>query len=620
MSESVFAGLGGGQGIAATAKYNPHLWSADELRAIFVVRQRELATIMDGIRSVPAGGVPQHMLITGQRGMGKSTLLQRVALAVNDDAKVNQTWLALRFPEEQYTVSTPGELWSNVVGALADTLERQGLPIEAIDAQLLTLGQMPMSAREEAALAWLAQWCGQHQKRLVLLMDNADLLFANLAGAAANKRGSGPDGGASALWRVRKVLQHSPHFFWLGGSYQPLEVSGLYSDAFLDFFQLIELRPLTLLEMQTAILALARTFGAGRGLDGDAAEDEVRRMLNARPERLRAMRQFAGGNPRTTITLYEIFAAGGQESVRSDLERLLDVLTPLYKARLEILADQMRKVLAHVMESWSPISAKALADVSGIAVNMVSAQLLRLEQEGLVEKVSLSGRKRQGYQVSERFFNIWYLMRNSPRNARARVGCLLEFMQLWYSKAEMRSMEKSRGIDYSRKMTRDTHKVEQVRDYGEWAVPRQTKNSAVPDDSPANLGQMFAVSKRKAEATEQYRLALQMAETSDHPLRLQAHCWLGNSDLALQSLDALAEQARQGDGNAFANLKQQCYQIRAIGSGNALCELMERSAYAGFLQPFALALRLANGEKAALLDVPAEVRSLAEDILLQITS
>jgi Flp pilus assembly protein TadD/energy-coupling factor transporter ATP-binding protein EcfA2 len=499
MSEAMFAGLGGGwgggQGIAATVKYNPHLWSADELRAIFVLRQHELATILAAIRAVPAGSVAQHMLITGQRGMGKSTLLQRVALAVAEDAEASQSWLALRFPEEQYTVSTPAELWRNVIGALADTLERQGLPIEAIDLELLKLGEMPMAQREEAALDWLNQWCDKQQKRLVLLMDNTDLLFSNLAGAAANKRAGGPDGGASALWRVRKVLLHSPHFFWLGGSYQPLEVSGLYSDAFLDFFQLIELRPLTLLEMQTAILALARTFGAGLGLRGEAAENEVRRMLEARPERLRAMRQLTGGNPRTTISLYELFAVAGQESVRSDLERLLDALTPLYKARLDILADQMRKVLAHVMECWAPVTAKALSDVSGIAVGMVSTQLVRLEQEGLVEKVSLSGKKRQGYQVAERFFNIWYLMRNAPRSARARVGWLVEFMRLWYSKDEMQGIAKSRWLahrdgghcdfaelEYSRALARAMPKSAQERQYLDWAVFRQARKSAALSD------------------------------------------------------------------------------------------------------------------------------------------
>lgn len=904
MSESNMAvfgsAWGGGHGIAAPAKYNPHLWSAAELRAIFVVRQRELANILAAVRAVPAGGVPQHMLITGQRGMGKSTLLQRVALGVAEDAQLSQSWLALRFPEEQYTVSTPGELWSNVIGALADTLERQGLPIEAIDLELLKLGQMGQAQREESALAWLEQWCQQHQKRLLLLMDSTDLLFANLAGSAANKRSSAHDGDASALWRVRKVLLHAQHFFWLGGSYQPLEAKGLYSDAFLDFFQLIELRPLTLQEMQTAILALARTFGAGRGLLGEAAEQEVKRMLDERPERLRAMRQLTGGNPRTTITLYELFAAGGQESVRSDLERLLDAMTPLYKAKLEILADQMRKVLAHVMESWAPITAKSLADVSGIAVGVVSTQLLRLEQEGLVEKVSLSGKKRQGYQVAERFFNIWYLMRNAPRSARARVGWLVEFMRLWYSGGELQNIAKSRWLthrdggycdfaelEYSRAVARAMPKSAQERKNLDWAVYKHARKSAaladlfdlqgddadystpedylarldkvrvgltaVPLDEPeksawvrevmcaydltlaekeeiakacqektaeeiatarqnfqdsrdwliefygaegvgqleqaiergdffpdcpelplaltqievcfsslpsafaasvdllsgyqadpavemvckkaiefmpnsprlwfalslhfgesknraveqeaayrhaikldanwalpwlalgdllqyetnryeeaevayrqaidldptwaepwtylghlqyklnrydeaeeayrsgilcdesnpllyANLGRLFAKSKRDEEASQQYRLTLQNAGTADQNIVLQAHCYLGNRDLALQALDALAEPASKAEGNAFAQLREQCYEIHSIGLGNTLRELMERSSYAGFLQPFALALSAANGESEALQDAPAEVRSLAEEILLQINS
>ena len=603
------AGWGGGHGIAAAAKYNPHLWSAAELRAIFVVRQRELADILEAIRAVPPAGVPQHMLITGQRGMGKSTLLQRVALAVNDDAQVSQSWLALRFPEEQYTVSTPAELWANVIGALADALERQGQPFEEIDFQLLQLGAMAMPQREEAALAWLKQWCDEHQKRLLLLVDSTDLLFSNLAGAAANKRGAAHDGGASALWRVRKVLLHSAHFFWLGGSYQPLEVNGLYSDAFLDFFHLIELRPLTLLEMQTAILALAHTFGAGLGLRGDAAQVEVKRMLEARPERLRAMRQLTGGNPRTTIILYELFAAGGQESVRSDLERLLDAMTPLYKARLEILADQPRKVLAHVMESWAPVTAKTLADVSGIAVSTVSTQLTRLEQEGLVEKTAMSGTKRQGYQVSERFFNIWYLMRNAPRSARARVGWLVEFMRLWYSKDELQGIAKTRwllhrdgkhcdfaGLEYSRAVARAMPKAEQERRQLDWAV----------------------LLHRNEEASEEYRVALKMSAETDHNLRLQAYCWLGDDAAALQSLNTLVEQASKGEGDAFYRLKEQCYEINAIGLGKKLVELMTASAYAGFLQPFTLALRAANGEPDVLLDAAVEVRGLAEEILLQI--
>lgn len=477
-------------GIAATAKYNPHLWSPDELRAIFVARQRELATILEVLRSAAPDVAPQHLLITGQRGMGKSTLLQRVALAVEDDPALHQTWLPLRFPEEQYTVSTPAELWSNVIGALGDALERHEQPTAEIDAELAHLMNLPKEQREDSALTWIKQWCETHHQRLLLLIDSTDLLFANLAGGDANKRGTKQDGGASALWRVRKALLHSPHLLWLGGSYQPLEANGLYSDAFLDFFQLIELRPLTLAEMQTAIQAMARVFGAGRGLLGDEAEAEVKRALTTRPERLRAMRQLTGGNPRTTVMLYELFAAGGRDNVRADLERLLDAMTPLYKARLEVLADQPRKVLAHVMEHWAPVTAKALARAAALPVSSVSAQLTRLEQEGLVEKTPLSGTKRLGYQCSERFFNIWYLMRNAPRGARARVGWLVEFMRLWYSNDELQGLARTRrnkhrdGVDcngseleYSRAIAYAMPKDTQERRQLDWAVFQQARKS-----------------------------------------------------------------------------------------------------------------------------------------------
>lgn len=540
---------GNRNGIAATAKYNPHLWSPGELRGIFVARQRELETIVQALKTADSACAPQHLLITGQRGMGKSTLLQRVALAAEDDEELRKTWLPLRFPEEQYTVSTPAELWSNVMGALADAQERQGKATHEIDSQLAQLAHLPAAEREEAGLSWLHKWCETHQKRLLLLVDSTDLLFANLAGGDASHRGAKQDGGAFALWRVRRTLLHAPHLFWLGGSYQPLEANGLYSDAFLDFFQLIELRPLSLVEMQTAIAAMARVFGAGRGLQGDQAEAEVTRLLKDNPERLRAMRQLTGGNPRTTVMLYELFAAGGRDSIRADLERLLDAMTPLYKAKLEVLADQPRKVLAHVMEHWAPISAKALAQAAHLSVSTVSAQLTRLEQEGLVEKTPLSGTKRAGYQASERFFNAWYLMRNAPRGARSRVGSLVAFMQLWYS--------------------------------------QDAQNRPQPDT------------------------CLQAQEP-------EAAYWLGNADLALQTLEALAERATSGNGQAFAELKQQCVECHAIGLSIPLAGLMERSRFANFLQPFALALRVASGEKDALLDVAVEMRGLAEDVLRQI--
>ena len=117
--------------------------------------------------------------------MGKSTLLHRVALAIEDEPEYEKTWLPVRFPEEQYTVGTLAELWSNVLGAIGDALERamekdkesddkaspysqSDMGLSEIDRQLQILDTLPLDKRESRALSWINQWCDQHQKRLLL--------------------------------------------------------------------------------------------------------------------------------------------------------------------------------------------------------------------------------------------------------------------------------------------------------------------------------------------------------------------------------------------------------------------------------------------------------------------
>ena len=414
-------------GFSAISKYNPHLWTPAQLRAIFVARQRELADLTQTLRDLPTGTVGQHCLLVGARGMGKSTLMQRLALAVEDDASLSATWLPLRFPEEQYTVHTLAQFWANVLDSLADALERHGQPAEAIaaiDATATRLAALPPAEQAEAALQALRHISQTQDQRLLLLVDNTDLLLHNI--------------GPQAQWVLRQVLQSEPRLLWVGGSYQSLEANSQYHDAFLDFFRITELRPLSLDEMRQALLALAHTFG------GEASQAQMQHQLQAQPERLPTLRLLSGGNPRTTVMLYELLASGHAGHVRSDLEALLDNMTPLYKARLDALADLPRKLLAHILGHWAPMSLGQLAQASQIPKTSISPQLQRLELEGLIEKTRLHGTTRSGYQAAERFFNIWYLMRLAPRRQRTRLGWLVEFMRMWFSQDELCALARSR--------------------------------------------------------------------------------------------------------------------------------------------------------------------------------
>lgn len=448
--------------INAAIKYNPHLWGPEELRAIFVVRQTDLADIVAAVRDTPATQVPQHILVCGHRGMGKSTLLRRLALSINDTPELSAQWLPLVFPEEQYTVRTLAELWLNVLDALADALEQAGAApdeLALLDARVCQIADMPPVEAESAAIDLLTRWVADHQRGLVLLIDSSDLLLNSLAhgeGKAAKHAGN-----ANALWRLRNVLSHQPGLFWIGASYQALESHHQYQDAFHDFFAQHELRPLDLAEMRSAMLALALRFGAGRGLQGEAAEKEMARILDTRPERLKTLRLLSGGNPRTMVTLYELFAAGGDDSIQADLKRLLDIMTPLYKARMEALSEQPQKIFAHIMESWSPIGVRELAAEAGIPATTISGQLARLEVEGLIEKARLPGKtKRSGYQASERFFNVWYLMRYGTRRLRQRLTWAVQFMRLWFSREELSSMAGARSGRHARGEINDLGNLE----------------------------------------------------------------------------------------------------------------------------------------------------------------
>jgi tetratricopeptide (TPR) repeat protein len=427
--------------MGALTKYNPQLWSARELRAIFVARQRELDTALQVIKSATRDDpshAGQHLLVTGPRGMGKTTLLHRIALSVEDDPGLSPHWTPLRFPEELYTVSTPGEFWSRVFGLLIDHLAYQGQATTALDVALQALYTLEPAAQETQALAHLQTWCTEQGRKLILLVDNTDLLFNNLAAAdPARAHHKSRKLSSPAIWSLREVLQHAPHFLWIGGSYLPLESQGDYNDAFLDFFQAIELKPMTEAEMHMALLALARAFAQARNLTEEKAEEDMQRSLAQEPARLPALRILTGGNPRALAYLYELILSGGEASLRVDLDRMLDNVTALYKHRLEVLPEQSRKVFAHLLEAWNPINAADLAKAARLPTGTVSTHLARLQADGLVQGVRTPLSKRTHFQASERLFNIWYLMRAAGRSAKIRVQWLVEFLRLWYNPAAL---------------------------------------------------------------------------------------------------------------------------------------------------------------------------------------
>src|SRR3990172_8744770 len=99
-------------------KHNPMFLTEAELEASFVVREAELQLLLGIIRE-NTGPVNQHVIIIGTRGMGKTMLVRRLALAVRQDKLLAQNWYPGILPEEIYDVANEGEVWLRVLERIA---------------------------------------------------------------------------------------------------------------------------------------------------------------------------------------------------------------------------------------------------------------------------------------------------------------------------------------------------------------------------------------------------------------------------------------------------------------------------------------------------------------------
>jgi len=247
---------------------------------------------------------------------------------------------------------------------------------------------------------------------LLLLLDNADLILERLR---------------DQHWALRETLQSEPALLVYGASARAIEASYKYDAAFYDFFRIDELKGLTEEELRATLIRLAEIGNT----------PSVTETVNTDPARIRTLHTLTGGNPRTAVLLYGVLAQGLGGNVRSDLEGLLDRVTPLYKARFEELPEQSQKLVDALALRWDPATARTLADDLGWEINPTSAQLNRLQTQGLVEKTEPYKSKRTLFQIGERFFNVWYLMRAS-RRVRRKLTWLVRFLRMFFSAEELR--------------------------------------------------------------------------------------------------------------------------------------------------------------------------------------
>ena len=347
----------------------------------------------------------------GPRGSGKTSLLLRVAAEVLRDADLSARFFPIVFAEESYEVSTAGEFWLECVSRLADQAPRRDgdIDLHRTFEELRTVHDD--RTLEDRCLGVLQDFADREKKRLVLIVENLNMMFRDM-------------GGDDAGWRLRKALQTEPRIVLLASATSSFDQMNDPKEALYELFRVIRLHPLdtedcaTLWQTVSGQARAPQTIQALRILTGGSP-----RLLTHRgPVRHQSVVPRAdGGSPRSGRRPYRVFQEPPRCAPGAGAKGI--------SSPLPISGSRRTRARSRNGPGSGPASAVP--------------SLARLVDRGAVE-VSGGSARRKLYYLTERLYNIYYLMRRA-RGPAPLIDALIRFMEAYYSTDELRELRRPHG-------------------------------------------------------------------------------------------------------------------------------------------------------------------------------
>lgn len=377
---------------ANTMTYNPAFLGEEALVAAFVARGRDLAGILEIVQG-NTGATNQHVIVIGPRGIGKTTLVLRVAAELRRDPTRVGGVYPIVFAEESYEVHDAASLW---LQALYHLGRQTGAP-RWQQAHERLRSETDANRVRGLALAELHEFSEAEGKRLLLIVENINVLVDRQISA-------------DEAWTLRHTLLNDPSIMLLATATSRFDGIDRREQAMFDLFRVITLEP----------LASHECAALWHGLTGATIDERQGRALEI----------LTGGNPRLLAVLSRTVADAPLRTLADDLVQLINDQTPYFKSQIDALSPQAQRVFVVLADLWAPATAQEIAERAGLSVNNVSAVLARLEQDGVVLADAVS-RRRKRYQLGERLYNIYYQMRRGGAAAE-RVRYSIDFIAAYY--------------------------------------------------------------------------------------------------------------------------------------------------------------------------------------------
>ncbi|MDH4161888.1 MAG: tetratricopeptide repeat protein [Nitrospirota bacterium] len=392
-------------------KYTPGLLSPEIIEQTLIGRDLELNNLERIIKNTATGQSCSHAILIGPKGIGKSHLLQIFYHSINGTIKrdgfstYREKFVPVIFPEEEY----PGNIAKFIKLILYYLSRKQDLTLPPMPTALTNAGVLGEKAKEEG-IEYIKTFRMKTGKSLLLLVDNLNDIIERFT--------------EEDQATLRELLTTCDSLLLVGAAPTLFDSIINHNKPLYNFFEVIWLKDLSFEDS----IALLRRYADLEGKTDIALE------LREKEAKLRAIYELAGGNPRLLLSLYHIIAEKDLSSVEETFLKVLDELSPYFRERMKDLSEQQQEIIDAMAKADRLLTPTEIAAKCHMQVNIVNAQLKRLEKVGCV-KISKKHAKKTLYDFSERLFSLWRQMRIEA--GRKRLGFIVKLLEIWFTRDEL---------------------------------------------------------------------------------------------------------------------------------------------------------------------------------------
>ncbi len=331
-----------------------------------------------------------HWLVTGQRGGGKSYFLRLIqaTLAQQDDARVRFVLL----PEEHQNIAAPHELLLEIMRMRQVDKGDLGQP---------SAWRVADRAGEwQRAKAKLLE--SLNEQLLIVAVENFDELLAQAFTSDEDH----------SLLRV--LLSHEAKILFLVTSVEG-SFDENYDARLFKQFEHHELAGWTPAEHRIYLQNRAQL---------------VNKTASPRQlARVEAYSRYTGGNPRVAAVLAGVILDEQEVLLAAaDIHATLDKMSDYYRALLQRIPPNSKKILDALIRGGEPCSQSGLAERLGAKQSDIARAVSWLHDFGYIAVQAVKGSKEKPYIMADRLFAQFYRMRYLQPGQQTQLAILAEFL------------------------------------------------------------------------------------------------------------------------------------------------------------------------------------------------